>query len=303
MSMQALQEFVGRNMVAAGALAALGAALDAKASGTHLEPTIGKRVRELLQAAGGGDLLDDIGPQEAATMRALIRATYLSDAKLLVDQTRTRAWDHVEPEILESVGEIARSLHAQSFARNVVPACEGLGERLRAGGAALLDVGVGVALSAIALARMWPELRIVGIDPWEPSLRLARENIEQAGLGRRIELRRQGVEALEDQSAFEYVWFANHFIPERSAIPGLGRALAALKPGGWVGIATNNEAAPPPVLALARLREARWGGTCWSTAEAETVLRDTGFTEVRALPTPAGGMITMIVGRRQPQSR
>jgi predicted O-methyltransferase YrrM len=298
MSMKALQEFIGRNMVAAGALTALGAALDAKAGGAPLDPAIGKRVQELLDAVGAGDLLNDVGPQEAATMRALIRAMYLNDAKLLFDKTRTRAWDHVEPEILESIGEIARSLHAQAFARDVVPACEGLAARLRSPGAALLDVGVGVGRSAIALAQMWPELRIVGIDPWEPSLRLARDNVERADLGHRIELRRQGVEALEDRAAFDYVWFANHFIPEQFALPGLRRALGALRPGGWIGVATNNEAAPPPVLALARLREARWGGTDWSAAEAEKVLRDTGFVDVHAPPSPPGGMIVLIVGRK-----
>lgn len=298
MSMQALQEFIGRNMIAAGALTALGAALDARASGAPLDPAIAKPIQELLEAVGAGDVLDDVGPQEAATMRALIRALYLNDAKLLFAKSRTRAWDHSEPEILDSVGEVARALHAQAFARELVPACDGLAERLRSAGAALLDVGVGVARSAIALAQMWPELRIVGVDPWEPSLRIARVNVAQAGLDRRIELRQQGIESLEDESAFDFVWFANHFIPERFALPGLRRALEALRPGGWLGIGTNNETAPAPVLALARLREAKWGGTGWSTAHAKDVLRETGFVDVRALPTAPGAMVTMIAGRR-----
>jgi SAM-dependent methyltransferase len=300
MSIQALQEFIGRNALAAGALTALGAALDVKAGGPPLDPIIGKRVQELLEAVGAGDLLNDIGPQQATTMRAMIRAMYLNDAKLLFDKTRTTAWDHVEPEILESVGEIARSVHAQAFAREIVPACEGLAQRLSSKGAALLDVGVGVARSAIALAQMWPELRVVGIDPWEPSLRMARENVDQADLGNRIELRQQGIEALEDRDAFDFVWFANHFIPERLALPGLRRVLAALRPGGWVGLGVNNEGAPPPVLALARLREARWGGTQWSPAHAEKVLQEIGFADVRTLPTPPGAMVTGIVGRRTP---
>jgi SAM-dependent methyltransferase len=300
MSIPAIQEFIGRNMVAAGALAALGAALDARASGTPLDPAIGERVADLLAAVGASDILQDVGPQEAATMRAIIRSMYLNDAKLLFEETRTRSWDHAEPQILESVGEVARTLHAQTFARSIVPACEGLAERLRSAGGALLDVGVGVARSAIAIAQMWPELRVVGIDPWEPALRLARDNVEAAGLGDRIELRQQGVEALEDEAAFDHVWFPNHFIPERLAVPGLRRALAALRPGGWINIATNNEAAPPAALALARLREARWGGTQWTTARAEQALRDAGFVEVTALPTPPGGMATAIVARRAP---
>jgi hypothetical protein len=40
------------------------------------------------------------------------------------------------------------------------------------------------------------------------------------------------------------------------------------------------------------------GGTQWSKADSEKVLRETGFVEVRSLPTPPGGMITMIVGRK-----
>jgi len=119
-----------------------------------------KRIQALLEALGAGEILKDVGAQEAATMRALIRAMYLNDAKLLFEETRTRKWDHPEPEILESVGEIARTMHAQTVARLIVPACEGLAERLSSAGAALLDVGVGVARSAIALAQMWPELRV-----------------------------------------------------------------------------------------------------------------------------------------------
>lgn len=299
MSIQALQEFIGRNMVAAGALAALAAALDAKASGTPLDPKIAERVQELLAAVGAGELLNDIGPQEAAIPRSMIRAMYLLDGKLLFPQTRTRGWSHAEPEILLSIGETAR-LHAQTVTRDIVPACVGLKERLAGPGSRLLDVGVGVAGSAIALAQMWPELQIVGIDPWQPSLRLARENVERAGLSERIELREQGVETLEDQNAYDYVYFANTFIPERLAVTGLQRTLAALRPGGWISVASTNEAAPAPLAALFRLRETFWGGTAWRTADAERVLRETGFAEVHSPPVPPLALATWTLARRAP---
>ena len=118
--MQTLQEFIGRQMVAAGSLTALGAVLDARASGTPLDPAVAAGVTELLDAIGAGDLVNGIGPQQAATMCAIIRAMYLLDSKLLFEKTRTRLWDYAEPEILESIGEIARSLHAQAFARVMV---------------------------------------------------------------------------------------------------------------------------------------------------------------------------------------
>jgi predicted O-methyltransferase YrrM len=208
-------------------------------------------------------------------------------------------WDHAEPEILQSIGETAR-MHAQTVTREIVPVCVGLAERFRTKGAVMLDVGVGVAGTAIALAQMWPELRIVGIDPWQPSLKLARENVDQAGLADRIELRELGVERLEDQSAYDYVYFANTFIAEPLAVSGLARALNALRPGGWISIASNNDAAPPPLAALFRLRETQWGGPVWSSADAEAVLRKTGFVDVRTPPTPPNALVAWTVARRSP---
>jgi SAM-dependent methyltransferase len=133
---------------------------------------------------------------------------------------------------------------------------------------------------------------------WQPSLRLARDNVDQAGLADRIELREQGVEALEDRAAFDYVYYANTFIPEHLAVAGLARALDALRPGGWISIGANNDSAPAPAAALFRLRETQWGGPAWSPGDAEQVLRDAGFVDVRALPSPANAVVTWVVGRR-----
>ena len=110
----------------------------------------------------------------------------------------------------------------------------------------------------------------------------------------------QGVEQLTDKDAFDYVWFANNFIPERFARRGLERALEALRPGGWIGIGANNDDAPPPVAALFRLRETQWGGPVWSPADAEDALRKAGFVDVRAVPPKPGALAIFVVGRRKP---
>jgi hypothetical protein len=286
-------------MVAAGALTAVAAALDAKVSGTPLEPRTAQRIQDLLETLGAGDLLSDVGPQEATIMRSLIRAMYLLDGKLLFPDTRANLWNHAEPEILQSIGEAAR-MHAHTVTREIVPACEGLAERFRTKGATMLDVGVGVAGTAIAIAQMWPELRIVGIDPWQPSLRLARENVDRAGLGDRIELREQGVEALADHGAYDYAYFASAFISESQTHVGFERTLSALRPGGWISVGSNNEAVPAPVAALFRLRETQWGGPVWTAADSEKALRATGFVDVHTPPTPPGALVTWTVGRRKP---
>jgi predicted O-methyltransferase YrrM len=299
MSMQALQEFIGRHMVSAGALSAVCAALDAKASGAPMDPALERRIQEFLATLGAPDLLSDVGVQEAATMRSILRAMSMLDSKLLFASTRVRGWTYPEPELLQSIGEAAR-IHALSMTREVVPACEGLAGRFGKEGATMLDAGVGVAGTAIAMAQMWPELRIVGIDPWQPSLRLARENVDRANLAGRVELREQGVEALTDKSAFDAVWFATPFIPEQRARTGIEKSLEALRPGGWIVAGAHDDAGPPPLAALQRLRETQWGGPVWSVAETEAVLRKAGFVEVRGLPTQPGALASFVVGRRKP---
>jgi SAM-dependent methyltransferase len=299
MSQNALQEFIGRHAISAAVVPTLCAVLDEKAGRAPLDPPLSARMHEFLAAVGAGDVLEKVTPEEAEAVVAMLRTMYLADSKLLFASSRTNAWTHSDPDLLQGFGDGGRQ-HALAVARLVVPACEGLADRFRKEGASLLDVGVGVGKTAIAAAQMWPELRVVGIDPWQPSLRLARENVDRAGLAARIELREQGVETLADQDAYDFVWFALQFIPERCVRPGLSRALAALRPGGWiVSGALPSEGIPAPMRALLRMRFTAWGGPPWDTNELEGVLRESGYVNVRTI-APSGAPIAFVVGRRSP---
>ncbi len=67
-------------------------------------------------------------------------------------------------------------------------------------------MGVGVAGLSIAMSRLWPTLRVVGVDPWAPSLVLAREKVRAAALTDRIELRHQAAEDLTDVDSYDLAW-------------------------------------------------------------------------------------------------
>src|SRR5207302_2060644 len=123
-----------------------------------------------------------------------------------------------------------------------------------------LDVGTGVGLLAVAAAGVWPQARIVGLDRWEPSLERARANVAAAGLGERIELRRQDLGALDDVDAYECVWVPTFFFTEAALVDALPRVLRATRPGGWV-VAGHFTGAPDPlVAAVTTLRTLRGGG-------------------------------------------
>ena len=298
MTIQSLRAFIDHHGPSAAALSAVTAALDARGSGVDLDPVLEARIRELLAVLGASDVLDDVRPEEAAGMAGLLRAFAAMDRKLHYVRTCTRAWDFADTDVLQGIGAVARG-HAHEITRAIVPSLDGMEERLRSPGAAFLDIGVGVGGLAIALAQMWPELHIVGIDPWQPSLSLARENVDAANLGDRIELREQVGEALEDVDAFDLAWLPFPFIPELAIGPTCERTLRALRPGGWIIVSMSGHATLEPLPAASmRLRLTLCGGPDWSSEQSESLLRDRGFVEVRTLPTVPGSVVSNVVGRR-----
>ena len=76
-------------------------------------------------------------------------------------------------------------------------------------------------------------MRVVGIDPWEFVLALAREQVAAAGLGERIDLRQTAVEALEDLDRHDLAWVPTFFISYNVAEPAMERVHGALRPGGY----------------------------------------------------------------------
>jgi 2-polyprenyl-3-methyl-5-hydroxy-6-metoxy-1,4-benzoquinol methylase len=182
--------------------------------------------------------------------------------------------------------------------RRILPQLEGLGARLDAADAAFLDVGAGVAALSIAMAWQWPSLRIVAVEPWAPSVAIARERIKSAGLDERIELREQSVEDMTDQDVFDLVWIPSGFIPGQVVRAIMHRAVHALRPGGWLLLAALAAPDDPLAAALTRLRATLWGGCLFAPGEAEQLLTAAGLRDVRKLPGPPGAAVGMVAGRK-----
>ena len=88
------------------------------------------------------------------------------------------------------------------------------------------------------------------------------------------------------------------YSPEHLGFPGTRSLAYGEATERWIGIGANNHDAPPAVAALFRLRETQWGGPAWSVADAEAVLRETGFVDVRTVPPTPGALAIFVVGRR-----
>ncbi len=280
----------------AEALAALGAVLRLRSTGTAAVPEVQVALDGVVDALGLTDALNGASAAELAEASSPIRAIFLQAIDLLTDPGRAPGWSFTDADVLESFGRTSAGF-ARVLKETVTPALGDLSDRLSADGAAFLDVGVGVARLAIAMAEQWPSLRVVGIDPWEPSLARARENVSAAGMSERIELRGQRVEDLPDRASFDLAFLPGPFLPPAVLQTAMPRVLETLRPGGWalIGLFRGRDRLDE---ALARLRAARSGGSSPTPAEAVELLRAAGFVDAAEFPAELGIPSALAVGRR-----
>lgn len=274
------------------AFAALGAELRLRQASLAGDPGTRQLLRDVVRAIDP-QLLDDSGELDAPSI-AFIQTVLRQALDLLERPERSPGWDYRDPVLLQAQGQLS-GLVIRGIGASLMRLPE-LGKTLQRPGT-FLDIGTGAGWLAIEAARAWPAMRVVGIDPWEPALAIARENLAQSEVADRVELRMQYVEQLDEVQTFAVVWLPGPFIAHEIANRALTRIRAALAPGGWLIFGLN--AAPPAPLerALARLRTVRSGGHFWEAAEVEERLRALDFSDVETFSTALP--ILLVIGRRR----
>jgi 2-polyprenyl-3-methyl-5-hydroxy-6-metoxy-1,4-benzoquinol methylase len=180
-----------------------------------------------------------------------------------------------------------------------LPAIPGVVEILRAGGT-MLDVGCGGGHACIAVATAFPQARVVGIDPHEPSIVRARANAAAAGVGDRV--RFEAVKA-EDLAANQFDLVTTFDVIHDMADPlaALGSIRRLLGPRGVYLMQDPNAADAlednistkgrffygVSVFYCMTVSLAQGGvglGTCMGEAKARQLATEAGFTSFRRLP-------------------
>ena len=296
MTLPALKDTVARLGLQAGALTAVGLALQERVTQQPLDPRVRTHVDEALDALGIREAIASLSPGELRPVLAEVRMFLVHGATLLGRTGGGTGWRADDPAMIVAAGETSAGF-APALKGGVMPQLDGLAARLDGSGA-FLDVGVGVAGLAIAMARLWPTLRVVGIDPLAPALALARENVAAAALVGRIELRQQLGEELPDIDAFDLAWVPSLFIPGPAVDPILRRVFRAMRPGGWVLLALARTDGEPLAAAYARLRTVLWGGVPWTAAEAIGLVTGAGFADARQVDLPPAAPMALVAGRK-----
>jgi hypothetical protein len=84
----------------------------------------------------------------------------------------------------------------------------------------------------------------------------------------------------------------------RFSTSALKRVHQALRPGGWISFPIENPGPDALTESLGRLRTVLRGGHPWTSAEAESLLKEAGYVQVRTLPSLPTAPSVRIIGRR-----
>jgi SAM-dependent methyltransferase len=302
MSTEVLRDVVTRLNTAAGAVAIIGVAIESRLTATPIDPRLAPHANAVLDALGVKQAFDEAPPAELGALLAPIRALSLLNHKLMLAASGiTPGWKHTEEDLLQALGGMTHGL-ANALRTRFAPMLTGLAQRLASQDAHFLDVGVGVAKLSIDLAVTFPNLRVVGIDPWEPALALARQNIASAGLEQRVEVRPIGGEQLSEVDRFDLAWIASVFMSE-DVVPYVAeKVLRALRPGGWALVALSKPHSDDPLAdALWDFRIVHFGGSISTPDEGAALLRRVGYVDVAPLPVPPGAVAGLVAGRKRPR--
>jgi hypothetical protein len=269
------------------ALAALGGQLALAQSGEPVPPEIDAALRGVTAATGLTDL-DSLAPQQRSIALGVI-SLYLRQAVDLLDEPgRPPGWSYTDPEILDGWGRGSA----------MVPSLIAGAHADLASVHSLLDVGTGVGLLAVAATAVWPDVTVVGLDRWAPSLDRARANVERAGVTDRVTLRRQELVELDDVDAYDCVWVPTFFLTEPVLEQSLPQILRALHPGGWAALGRVRSSPDPLARAVETLTTVRGGGFELTAERAGKLLEAAGYARVHTSTPQGPAPLELTLGQR-----
>jgi len=169
--------------------------------------------------------------------------------------------------------------------------------------ASLLDLGGGPATAALTFAERWPQLRCTVFDLPEPCA-IARERIEAAGLGDRVEVMPGDYHVDGLGSGYDVVYISNiiHSLGDAETARIFAKCRDALAPGGRLLVKDfyldDTGAAPAfPARFSVNMLVASEGGKSYTESETRALMTAAGFSDIERLEVPVHSAILAGVRR------
>lgn len=283
-----LMDLSNRLLASSHALSAIAARLHLDELGEDGDPAVRAQLDRVAGVLGVREQLDGLTEDERRVVLAFARSYLAQGIDLVENPARAGAWTHSEPVLLNAQGS-ASAVVARLLSE--------LG--LTSPGDRILDVGTGVAGLAVAFCRIVPDATVVGVDPWEPALELARENVAAAGLEGRVTLVQAAIQDFDDPERFDLAWLPSFFIPNALVDDAVRRIRDLLRTGGRIVVGVvSTEEADPLAAATDDLMTVRSGGSVLHPGEAIERLERVGFEDVREIERTWNPPLRFVVGRR-----
>jgi SAM-dependent methyltransferase len=269
MAIEDAMALMNRLLTHAQALGASIAWLRLNENGNSADPALRVQLERVIDALVARDALAGLTDRERAVVIAFASSYMRQAVELMTEPDRPNAWTHGDPAILQAQG-------AASAVVATMIAQAGLGGP----GIRVLDIGTGVARLAAAFCREFPDSTVVGIDPWEPALALARANVEDAGLSDRIALHCATIQAFDDEHGFDLIWLPSFFIPASVLDEAFAQTRRLLRPDGALVVGVMEEPDDAVAAAVDAVITVRSGGAVLTAEQARDHLVSSGFTDV-----------------------
>ncbi|HUF64637.1 MAG TPA: class I SAM-dependent methyltransferase [Gemmatimonadaceae bacterium] len=287
MTMEDAMALTNRLLSQAQALGAVTAYLRMGEEGKEADPALRERIERIVDLLDARDALSGLSDQERSIVTSFARSYTRQALELMDEPFRPNSWTHSDATILQAQGAASAIV-----ARLVAEAGLG-GPNIR-----VLDIGTGVARLAIAFAGTFPRSTVVGLDPWEPAISLARGNVKDAGLEDRVTVHQLRVEEYEDGDGFDLVWFPSFFIPGAAIDGALRSVRGMLRPGGVVAMGVFERPDDPLAGAVDAMITVRSGGAVLEPVEAIAKMKAAGFTGAYETKRTWQAPLRLIVGEK-----
>lgn len=136
-------------------------------------------------------------------------------------------------EMVETIHAFSKAAYELFLPSVLLPALPEMKARLDAGGT-ILELGCGAGAGLISLARTFPNCTVTGLDPDATSIALARQRIEDAGLGEHVHAEEMRGEDLTSEDAFDFIYTQISLHEMDDARVVLANARRALKSDGVI---------------------------------------------------------------------
>lgn len=151
-----------------------------------------------------------------------------------------------------------------------------------------LDIGSGLGMLALAIARETPEMEVISFDVSENFQSIARRNFKKAGLSSRIRAVQGDVHAMPFEN-----WYADLIVSRgsmflwKNLMAAFSEIMRVLKPGGatYIGGGFGNLALHNQVVAEILIRDPKWNFIAGRKAGAEDIERFKEMFEILGCST------------------